>query len=360
MEKNNGTLYWRGPDGQQMCKTDLQGNVAAEFFYLGGERIARAGGGNTQYLFTDLLGTPRVITDSNGDLPPLYDADFSPFGSENVITDSLGYFYKFTGKERDPETVQTQNYYFEARYYEARLGRFLTPDSVRGDVTNPQSLNLYPYVLNNPETSTDPTGLCGCGGGGGSGFLGGGGGGGGWGGGGGCGGGGFGGGGGGRGAPQPPPTIPIPGAPTVSVPGGSFPNPFTTGDQPPSPWYGLILSFPLPPWPPVPPGAGGGGAGAVSSASSGLCQGTTSCTYYDEKCKDPSVRNKDYYCSIAPTACKSAPNSPTSNCIRLCLQTTDTCFDMPSGGGFYKCIAGIHASCFASCGLACNIPHFPL
>ena len=232
------------------------------------------------------------------------------------------------------------------RQYSNNEGRWLSPDSVRGDVTNPQLLNLYSYVTNNPTTLTDPSGQCGCGGGGGFGFAGGGGGG--------CGG--------GRGgAPQPPPTIPIPGTPGISTPGGGFPNPFTLpSDQPPSPWYSIIVWLPFPPWPPMPPQAGGSTAATGGSSTGGLCQGTTSCKYYDDKCKDPSVPNKDYYCGIAPIACRGALNGRTSNCIRLCLQTSDPCLHMASGGGFNKCMAEFHATCFAYCDLACNMPHFPL
>ncbi|HZP01245.1 MAG TPA: RHS repeat-associated core domain-containing protein [Terriglobia bacterium] len=39
------------------------------------------------------------------------------------------------------------------------VGRWLTPDPVAGDILNPQSLNRYAYVLNNPTTLTDPLGL---------------------------------------------------------------------------------------------------------------------------------------------------------------------------------------------------------
>ncbi|HEV2499936.1 MAG TPA: RHS repeat-associated core domain-containing protein [Terriglobia bacterium] len=38
-------------------------------------------------------------------------------------------------------------------------GRWLTPDPLGGDITNPQSLNRYAYALNNPTTLTDPLGL---------------------------------------------------------------------------------------------------------------------------------------------------------------------------------------------------------
>jgi uncharacterized protein RhaS with RHS repeats len=42
---------------------------------------------------------------------------------------------------------------------QVELGRWLTPDPLGGDVTNPQSLNRYAYALNNPTTFVDPLGL---------------------------------------------------------------------------------------------------------------------------------------------------------------------------------------------------------
>jgi RHS repeat-associated protein len=47
----------------------------------------------------------------------------------------------------------------DTRRYTPSAGRWFTPDPLGGDVTNPQSLNRYAYVLNNPMTLTDPTGL---------------------------------------------------------------------------------------------------------------------------------------------------------------------------------------------------------
>jgi RHS repeat-associated protein len=46
-----------------------------------------------------------------------------------------------------------------ARPYHWDLGSWLSPDPTGGDVTNPQSLNRYAYVLNNPATLNDPSGL---------------------------------------------------------------------------------------------------------------------------------------------------------------------------------------------------------
>jgi len=68
-----------------------------------------------------------------------------------------------TGKERDSESGLDM---FGARYYGSSLGRFMTPDWAGGssepvpyaDLDDPQTLNLYAYVQNNPLSRTDPFG----------------------------------------------------------------------------------------------------------------------------------------------------------------------------------------------------------
>jgi RHS repeat-associated protein len=62
---------------------------------------------------------------------------------------------KFDGYERDNETGLD---YAQARYFSNAQGRFTSPDSFFGRKTNPQTLNLYAYVLNNPLKWADPTG----------------------------------------------------------------------------------------------------------------------------------------------------------------------------------------------------------
>ena len=72
--------------------------------------------------------------------------------------------YHFTGKERDAESGLD---YFGARYYASNMGRWMSPDWAAkatpvpyAKLDNPQSLNLYSYVLNNPLSKTDPDGHC--------------------------------------------------------------------------------------------------------------------------------------------------------------------------------------------------------
>ena len=45
------------------------------------------------------------------------------------------------------------------RTYDDLAGRWTSPDPLAGDITNPQSLNWYAYVLNNPTSNVDPLGL---------------------------------------------------------------------------------------------------------------------------------------------------------------------------------------------------------
>jgi RHS repeat-associated protein len=81
---------------------------------------------------------------SLGIIGPLYDGDVRS---------------RCTGKERDAESG---NDYFGARYYASSMGRFSSPDPgwlLAADLTNPQSWNMYSYVLNNPLINIDPTGM---------------------------------------------------------------------------------------------------------------------------------------------------------------------------------------------------------
>jgi RHS repeat-associated protein len=107
------------------------------------------------------VGSHTVITDSSG--VRLRESDYYPFGGERVVLNNLSdEAHKFSGKERDAESGLD---YFGARYYSYRMGRFATPDWSAApvpvpyaDLGNPQSLNLYSYVQNNPITGVDPDG----------------------------------------------------------------------------------------------------------------------------------------------------------------------------------------------------------
>ena len=63
-----------------------------------------------------------------------------------------------TPKTSCSNSDQTGLYFYNARYYDATIGRFISPDSIVPNPANPQSLNRYSYCLNNPLRYTDPSG----------------------------------------------------------------------------------------------------------------------------------------------------------------------------------------------------------
>jgi RHS repeat-associated protein len=63
--------------------------------------------------------------------------------------------HRFTGK---PIYGETGLYHFGARDYHASYSRWTSVDPVMGDPTNPQRLNRYAYVLNDPVNYVDPDG----------------------------------------------------------------------------------------------------------------------------------------------------------------------------------------------------------
>ena len=124
-----------------------------------------ANGATLHFYLDDPLGTRRVQTDYAGVIEQTCSS--LPFGDGETCTPTPTE-HLFTGKERDAESG---NDYFGARYYASSIGRFLSPDwSAKAEpvpyakLEDPQSLNLFAYVRNNPLISIDADGhFNGCG-----------------------------------------------------------------------------------------------------------------------------------------------------------------------------------------------------
>ena len=103
-------------------------------------------------IHTDHLGSPIMGRSMDGET--LWERHYEPYGSQDQAPGdpaSAGY----TGhlEERDSGLV-----YAGARWYDPRIGRFMSPDPVGFSVSNPVSFNRYAYANNNPYAHVDPDG----------------------------------------------------------------------------------------------------------------------------------------------------------------------------------------------------------
>lgn len=164
-----GTYHYDG-DGKRIKK--VSANETTLFVYSGGKLVAEyqltestPTTPTTQYLTTDMLESPRVISDQAGNI--VSRRDFMPFGEEITglggRSSGVGYNpdnirQKFTGYEKDDETGLD---FAEARYYNSKNGRFTAVDPLltSGKSADPQTFNRYSYTMNNPLVMTDPTGM---------------------------------------------------------------------------------------------------------------------------------------------------------------------------------------------------------
>ena len=104
--------------------------------------------GQAQYLHSDLLGTPRLVTDQAGEVAGT--VSFDAFGSRTTHTGVQSVF-GFTGNLVD---ALTGLLYLRARDYDPATGQFLTVDPAVDTTRQP-----YAYTGNNPVQRTDPSGL---------------------------------------------------------------------------------------------------------------------------------------------------------------------------------------------------------
>ena len=127
----------------------------AKMIFSGSQRIAikQVDDGSTSYFHPDHLGSTSVLTDSNG--VSEQDVAYYPYGDTRSNAGTADVPYKYTGKEQDSSTGL---YFYEARYYDPVLGRFISADTIVPSITDAQSLNRYSYARNNPILYNDPSG----------------------------------------------------------------------------------------------------------------------------------------------------------------------------------------------------------
>ncbi len=140
-------------------ETDGTGNWQHTNVYAGSELLATYDAAGLHFYLADPLGTRRVQLNSAGqvegtDASLPYGDGFAQTASDDPTTQH------YAQLSFDAETGLD---HAEARQYAPWMGRWTAPDPYNGsyDLANPQSLNRYAYVNNNPLGFVDPSGEAG-------------------------------------------------------------------------------------------------------------------------------------------------------------------------------------------------------
>jgi RHS repeat-associated protein len=138
----DGVNFVQEKSGSSVTANLITGLGADEWF-------ARELSGNIRYPLSDALGSVIALTDTAQTTTTSYsyDAYGGTIRTGAVDTNSQQY----TGRENDA----TGLYYYRARYYNPKLGRFISEDPIGWESGQ---TNGYLYVGGNPNRYTDPTG----------------------------------------------------------------------------------------------------------------------------------------------------------------------------------------------------------
>ncbi len=151
--------YLYNPAGRAVTMLDQNGNWLRGEIFAGARHIATYDNNTTYFDDSDRLGTLRMSATLAG--YEQSECTSGPFG-EGMSCAGSPTPLQFTGQQHDAETGLD---YFPARYYTSTWARWMVPDwspvptaVPYANFVNPQSLDLYVYLMDNPVSGTDPTG----------------------------------------------------------------------------------------------------------------------------------------------------------------------------------------------------------
>ena len=105
------------------------------------------------WLLSDHLGSSSITTTADGTWNS--EIRYSAFGETRYSSGITPTDYRYTGQL---EQKDVNLYYYNARYYDAALGRFVQADTIIPSAGDSKSYDRYAYVNNNPVKYTDPSG----------------------------------------------------------------------------------------------------------------------------------------------------------------------------------------------------------
>ncbi|CAM1365467.1 hypothetical protein TSEDIMI_20187 [Tenacibaculum sediminilitoris] len=147
------TYYIRDASGTTLAIYENEQQKELPIYGAGRLGVYNKGTNTSVYQLTDHLGNVRaVIAKQGSNAVAISRTDYYPFGMpmpNRQIVNGEPYRYAYQGQEKDPETGKEA---FQLRLWDARIGRWLSPD--------PMTVHHTPYqgMGNNPIIIIDPTG----------------------------------------------------------------------------------------------------------------------------------------------------------------------------------------------------------
>jgi RHS repeat-associated protein len=129
------------------------GCAATKYYFAGSLRVARKDTLGMTFFHSDHLGSTRMLTNAAGQEVQRY--EYAPFGRVLLTSGSRTDVHQYAGQTLEDDAGLM---FFNSRYYDADLGRFLQADPLTPDPDNPLSFDPYAYAYNNPINFVDPTG----------------------------------------------------------------------------------------------------------------------------------------------------------------------------------------------------------
>jgi RHS repeat-associated protein len=136
---------------------EVQGSTTRKYYYLGAQRVAMLENSTVYYILGDHLGSTSLIVNSTAGL--YGENRYKAFGETRYTSGTIPTTFGFTGQRQESGLGL---YFYNARWYDPALGRFIQADTIVPSPADPQSWNRYSYALNNPLTYTDPSGHASC------------------------------------------------------------------------------------------------------------------------------------------------------------------------------------------------------
>ncbi|MGG1644382.1 polymorphic toxin-type HINT domain-containing protein, partial [Paenibacillus sp. NRS-1782] len=158
-EGGQTTRYYYDEEAKLMAEAEVEGGTAkityAYVYDLSGQLWARQDKASGQLQYYQLNGHGDVVGLSDSSGKELNSYSYDIWGGPKTVKETVPNVLRYAGEYWD-ETTGLQ--YLRARWYDPGTARFMGEDTYQGEMSDPQSLNGYAYVANNPLIYVDPSG----------------------------------------------------------------------------------------------------------------------------------------------------------------------------------------------------------